>query len=137
VGFETYCRMVRDATLELQGGAPKPPLNPEIEFPADAFLPEDYVEDAAQRTTLYQKIARLPDAAAVAEMRAELADRFGHLPEEAAMLLVGTDARLACARLGLQKAEIRESALILTFSQAHLPAREELTAMAGRIVLPF
>jgi transcription-repair coupling factor (superfamily II helicase) len=136
VGFETYCRMVRDATLEIQGGKPLTPLNPEIDFPADAFLPEEFVEDAAQRTTLYQKIARLPDRAAVAEMQAELDDRFGALPVEALMLLLATEARLHCKTLGAQKAEVRENLLILTFSEAHLPGREELSAMAERVKLP-
>ena len=129
--------MVRDAALELQGSAPPLPLNPEIEFPADAYLPEAYVEDALQRTTLYQKIARLPDRDAVAGMESELLDRFGPLPTEALMLLRTVEARLACRTLGVQKAEVKGNQLVLTFSNAHLPAREELTAMAARIVFPF
>jgi len=137
VGFETYCRMVRDATLEFQGGKPLAPLNPEVEFPADAYLPEDYVEDAAQRTTLYQKIARLPDAAAVADMRAELDDRFGALPEEGRMLLLATEARIACRALGVQKAEVSENLLILTFSEEHMPGHEELATRTARVKLPY
>jgi transcription-repair coupling factor (superfamily II helicase) len=137
VGFETYCRMVRDATLELQGGVPLAPLNPEVEFPADAFLPEAYIGDAAQRTTLYQKIARLADVPAAAEMRAELEDRFGALPEEARMLLLAVEARLACRTIGVQKAELRDNILMLAFSDAHMPTREELTALAARVKFPF
>jgi len=137
VGFETYCRMVRDATLELQGATVRPPLNPEIEFPADAFLPEEYVEDPGQRTLLYQKIARLDTLPAVADMRAELEDRFGALPEEAAMLLLSVEARIACRALGVQKAEVRENLLVLTFSDEHLPARDDLTLMASRVRLPY
>jgi transcription-repair coupling factor (superfamily II helicase) len=136
VGFDTYCRMVREATLEFEGKAPKPPLNPEIEFPADAFLPEEYIEDPAQRTTLYQKIARLMDASAVQEMRAELVDRFGDLPEEARILLLTVEARLACRTLGIRKAEIRENALLLVFSPEHLPDRDLLGALPMRAKFP-
>jgi transcription-repair coupling factor (superfamily II helicase) len=138
VGFETYVRMVREAVLEQQGREPPPPpLAPEVEFPADAYLPESYVEDALQRTTLYQRIARLPDHAAVEEMGAELADRFGPSPDPARMLLRTVEARLACAALGLQRAEIREGGLVLTFSPAHLPAKDALGALAGRTALPM
>ena len=137
VGFETYCRMVRDATLEMQGATIRPPLNPEVEFPADAFLPEEYIEDPAQRTLLYQKIARLAEVPDVADMRAELEDRFGALPEEAAMLLLSVEARIACRALGVRKAEVRENLLVLTFSDEHLPDREDLTLMASRVKLPY
>ncbi len=137
VGFETYVRMVREAVLERQGREPPPPpLAAEVEFPADAYLPESYVEDALQRTTLYQRIARLPDFAAVAEMELELADRFGPTPEAARMLLRNVEARLACATLGIQRAEIREEGLVLTFSPAHLPGKEVLGTLISGLVLP-
>jgi transcription-repair coupling factor (superfamily II helicase) len=136
VGFETYVRMVQDATLELQGGTPRAPLNPEVEFPADAYLPEEYIGDPVQRTTLYQKLSRLDAFAAVAGMEAELEDRFGRPPEEARMLLRTVEARVACRALGIRRAEIRENALLLSFSDAHMPARETLTALAGKAVFP-
>ncbi|MCD6024708.1 MAG: transcription-repair coupling factor [Fibrobacteria bacterium] len=136
VGFETYVRMVQEAVLEMQGQTPKPPLNPEIEFPVDAFLPEEYIEDSLQRTTLYQKIARLESFPEAAEMERELEDRFGKLPEETRMLLRTVEARIACRQCGFRKAEIRENALVLTFSEKHLPAREELSALASRIKRP-
>jgi transcription-repair coupling factor (superfamily II helicase) len=136
VGFETYVRMVQEAVLEMQGHVPKPPLNPEIEFPVDAFLPEAYIEDSLQRTTLYQKIARLEEFEQAAEMARELEDRFGRLPQETHMLLRTVEARIACRKCGFRKAEIRENALVLTFSEKHMPEREELSAMAARIKRP-
>jgi transcription-repair coupling factor (superfamily II helicase) len=101
----------------------------------DAYLPEEYVGDAVQRTTLYQKLARLESPPAVAEMAAELEDRFGKPPDPARMLLRTVEARGACRRLGLRRAEIRENALLLTFSEKHLPPREDLSALAGRVRL--
>jgi transcription-repair coupling factor (superfamily II helicase) len=70
-------------------------------------------------------------------MGAELADRFGPPPDPARMLLRTVEARLACAALGLQRAEIREGGLVLTFSPAHLPAKDALGALAGRTALPM
>src|SRR5690606_12515118 len=59
------------------------------------------------------------------------------LPEEAAMLLLSVEARIACRALGVQKAEVRENLLVLTFSDEHLPARDDLTQMASRVRLPY
>jgi hypothetical protein len=52
------------------------------------------------------------------------------------MLLRTVDARIACRACGFRKAEIRENALVLTFSEKHLPPREELSALASRIKRP-
>jgi transcription-repair coupling factor (superfamily II helicase) len=99
-------------------------------------LPEEYVEDGLQRTTLYQKIARLAEFAEAEEMRRELEDRFGPPPAPAHMLLRTVEARIAARKLGAQKAEIRENALVLHFSEAHMPERAELPALATRCKRP-
>jgi transcription-repair coupling factor (superfamily II helicase) len=136
VGFETYCRMIQEAVGELQGRKSKPPLHSEIELPVDAFLPEEYVEDSAQRTVLYQKISRLSNFTDAEEMRRELADRFGIPPEPARMLMLTVDARIACQRAGFHKAEIRENALVLTYSEIHMPERGELPGVLSRCRRP-
>ena len=136
VGFETYCRMVQEAVRELQGQKVLPPLNPEIELPVDAFLPEEYISDSLQRTTLYQKISRLSEFKEAEEMRHELADRFGQLPEPARMLMLTVDARIACKKIGFQKAEIRTNALLGTFSPTHIPERDALPEILSRCRRP-
>ncbi len=136
VGFETYCRMIQDAVKELQGQKVLPPLNPEIELPVDAFLPEEYVADSLQRTTLYQKISRLAEFAGAQEMSRELTDRFGNPPEPVRMLMLTVDTRIACQKIGFRKAEIRENALVLTFSETHMPESDELPALLSRCRRP-
>ncbi len=69
-------------------------------------------------------------------MLRELEDRFGAAPPPVRLLLMTVDARIGCQKLGFKKAEIRENALVLTFSEAHLPEREELPGILSRCKRP-
>ncbi len=91
VGFELYSKLVAEAVSAIkqafegpgeglpQVEAPLPPA-PAIDLPLSAHIPESYIEDPSQRLALYQRIAEISTAAQVAEMQAELADRFGPVP---------------------------------------------------------
>ncbi len=137
VGFETYCRMLRDAVREMQGQKVLPPLNPEVEFPEDAFLPEDYVEDGLQRTLLYQKLSRCSEPGQVDEMEKELIDRFGPVPRPAAVLLRTMLARVAAQQLGLQKITLEGNLLQLQYAPLREPEKPELAGLAARCPRPL
>jgi transcription-repair coupling factor (superfamily II helicase) len=137
VGFETYHRMLREAVKELQGAKVLPPLNPEIEFPEDAFLPEEYVEDGFQRVALYQKLARCSEVAQVDEMEQELKDRFGQIPPAAAVLLHTMLARVAAQKLGFQKVVLQGNMLNLQYAEMRAPEKAELGGLVGRCKRPM
>ena len=69
--------------------------NPELEepptvsldLPITAYLPEEYVPDDAVRLRMYQRMAASMTPAQIRDLRKELEDRFGPLPEPAANLL--------------------------------------------------
>ncbi|MEX2612361.1 MAG: TRCF domain-containing protein, partial [Gaiellaceae bacterium] len=77
-----------------------------LELPVDAHLPHDYVEDERQRLELYKRISAIRDAGGVRDAKAELADRFGPLPEAADRLL-----SLAALKAALRRWKIHEVTL--------------------------
>ena len=137
VGFETYHRMLREAVKELQGAKVLPPLNPEIEFPEDAFIPEEYVEDGFQRVALYQKLARCSEPSQVDELEKELIDRFGQLPESAVVLLRSMLARVVAQKLGFQKVVLQGTLLNLQYHEMHVPAKEEMGELVAKFKRPM
>ena len=137
VGFETYHRMLREAVKEMQGAKIIPPLNPEIEFPEDAFIPEEYVEDGFQRVALYQKLARCSELAQVDELRVELVDRFGQLPLSAEVLLHSMFSRVVAQKLGFQKVVVQGNLLNLQYSEMHTPEKEILGALVAKFKRPM
>jgi len=137
VGFETYHRMLREAVKEMQGAKIIPPLNPEIDFPEDAFIPEEYVEDGFQRVALYQKLARCTEVTQVDELGKELVDRFGQMPPSAEVLLHTMLSRVAAQRLGFQKVAIQGNLLNLQYAEMHVPEKEELGALMAKFKRPM
>lgn len=129
VGYETYVRLLQDAVRELQGQKKLPPLQVEIDFPLDAFLPEEYVEDGATRTALYQKLSRLDSLAGMDELEKELVDRFGPLPEPVHALLQSMRARLVAQRRGFASVELQGPKLVLSFAEAYQPDQAGLAEM--------
>ena len=58
-----------------------------LDLPITAYLPEEYVPDDAVRLRVYQRMAASMSDAQIRDLRRELEDRFGPLPEPTANLL--------------------------------------------------
>ena len=112
VGFELYNHMLRDAIHTLAKGAPSSPeqeepeeIQPTINLHLSTHIPHEFVPDVHQRLTLYKRIAELRDEEEQAEMRAELLDRFGSLPESVGHLLRLVGIKRRCRQLKILKLE--------------------------------
>jgi transcription-repair coupling factor (superfamily II helicase) len=137
VGFETYHRMLRETVKEMQGAKIIPPLNPEIEFPEDAFIPEQYVEDGVQRVALYQKLTRCSEPSQINELGQELLDRFGQIPPSVQVLLDSMTARVVAQKLGFQKVVLQGNLLNLQYAEMHVPEKETLGELMAKFKRPM
>ncbi|MBF0401746.1 MAG: transcription-repair coupling factor [Magnetococcales bacterium] len=113
VGFELYNQMLRDA---IQGLAARTPqqiavaaepeeILPTISLHISTHIPHTFVPDIHQRLTLYKRIAELVNPEEIGEMRAELLDRFGPLPESIDNLLRLVGIKRCCRQLKILKLE--------------------------------
>jgi transcription-repair coupling factor (superfamily II helicase) len=87
VGFDMFCRMLEEAVAEMKGEEAVHDVDPELSFDVEALLPEDYVTDVGVRLSLYKRLASATDEAHVADIAAEMEDRFGPPPEDARRLV--------------------------------------------------
>ncbi|MEW6221294.1 MAG: TRCF domain-containing protein, partial [Thermodesulfobacteriota bacterium] len=121
VGYELYLdllgRTVADLKRKAAAGAPldEEELEPEINLKLSAFIPESYIRDAGQRYLAYRRIAGLGGEEELAELAAELRDRYGELPPELCCLLaiVGLKGELKALRIA--KLEAGDRQLVLSF----------------------
>ncbi|ROS78671.1 transcription-repair coupling factor [Cellulomonas sp. PhB143] len=81
VGFDLYVRMVGEAVASFRGEGEDEAPEMSIELPVDAHIPESYIAHERLRLEAYKKIAVAGDEPALAEVRAELTDRYGAPPE--------------------------------------------------------
>ena len=64
-------------------------------------IDESYVAEENQRLRLYKKIAGAESEKAIADLRAEMEDRYGALPDSTVYLLEAATLRLECERMGV------------------------------------
>jgi transcription-repair coupling factor (superfamily II helicase) len=104
VGFDLYMRMVVDAVDEFKTGYfEEKPKNVEckVELPINAHLPVSYIESERLRLDLYRRIADAQSDSALSEIKSELIDRFGEIPQPGIELLAVAALRLYAKSLGL------------------------------------
>jgi transcription-repair coupling factor (superfamily II helicase) len=101
VGFDLYLEMLAQAVAELRGEATPERIEPVLELRLAAHLPAAWVDEPALRFTVLRRIAAARDAGAVAQLRRELADRFGPPPREAELLLDIAELKAACRAAGV------------------------------------
>ena len=93
VGFDLYTKLLANAVKKRKAerrGEILPAELPEatlIDVPLAAYVPPDYVPDPALRLRLYRRMALLGSLEEIDEMAAELADRFGPIPDPVHHLL--------------------------------------------------
>ncbi len=124
VGFDLYVRMVGEAVQAFRGEKEEEAPDVTIELPVDAHLPESYIATERLRLEAYKKIAAAHDAAALAEVRAELEDRYGTLPEVASALFEVADFRNHARRAGLS--DVTAQGKHVRFAPVDLPESAQL-----------
>ena len=124
VGFDLYIRLVGEAVADFRGEDVEPEPEMRIELPVDANLPGDYVESERLRLEMYKRLAEVRSEDDIAEVRAELEDRYGPLPEPTEQLLQVARFRLLCRSAGVT--EVVAQGNNIRFSPAVLPDSRQM-----------
>jgi transcription-repair coupling factor (superfamily II helicase) len=119
VGYDMFLQLMEEAVAELKGEPVVQPLDPEINIPLSAFLSEGYVPDIDQRMALYRRMARITELSEIGNVRSELNDRFGPLPEEATNLLFKIMLKALARSSGIARLDIKDQRMVMYFSAHH------------------
>jgi transcription-repair coupling factor (superfamily II helicase) len=132
VGFELYTSMLEAAVKELKGeGAEERPTT-QLNLGIALRVDESYVSEENQRLRLYKKIAGTSSEKEIAELRAEMEDRYGPLPDSTVYLLEAAALRLECERLGIAQIDRRRSELQVRFTENAQVDPEHLMRLVAR-----
>ena len=102
VGFEMYTSMLEEAVRKMKGEDDKPAhAGTSINLGISVRIDSSYIPEENQRLRMYKRIAGAEDEATLADVRAELQDRYGDPPESVLNLLAAGSLRLLCERLGI------------------------------------
>jgi transcription-repair coupling factor (superfamily II helicase) len=114
VGYELYNQMLKEAIRTLKSGSgdgvktadeSEEEIVPVISMHLSTHIPMEYVSDVQLRLTLYKRIAELSNSEEISQMRVELIDRFGPLPDSVDYLLKVMGIKHHCQKLKILKLE--------------------------------
>ncbi len=105
VGYDLYCKMLREAVGRLSGKEEKTekPQETFIDINIDAFIPDSYIESEKELLDIYKRITMIASRTDYEEMVDELIDRFGDIPPQTQNLLSVALLKALSGRIGAQK----------------------------------
>ena len=101
LGFELYVELLNEAVAELQGSRRVAARPIRIDARIDAFIPAAYVDSEALKIDLHRRLALTESEDELRELRADVEDRYGPLPEPVENLFTIQEAKLKLARAGV------------------------------------
>jgi transcription-repair coupling factor (superfamily II helicase) len=132
VGFELYTTMLEQAVRELKGEKDDERAATQLNLGIALRIEENYVPEENQRLRLYKKIAGAASDEVLADVRAELEDRYGSLPDHTVHLLEAARLRIACERIGVAQLDRKRDLLHLRFTEKALVDPERLMRLVAR-----
>ncbi|NIG98313.1 MAG: transcription-repair coupling factor [Serratia symbiotica] len=120
IGFSLYMELLESAVDALKNGC-EPSLEDltrsqaEVELRMPTLLPDDFVPDVNTRLSFYKRIASAKNGNDLEELKLELIDRFGVLPEPARNLLQSSALRQHAQMLGIKRIEGNEHGGFIEF----------------------
>lgn len=128
IGFEMYQKILNEAIEELKESEFKELFESRntdspLQFVQDTVLetdleiriPDTYVNNVAERLSLYQEMSTLKKTAELKEFEKHLIDRFGPTPQEVIDLFQSFELRWLAQTIGLEKLVIKGGKMIGSF----------------------
>jgi len=117
VGFELYSELLDEAVRELRGEPPREEIDPDVQLPVPAVIPDPYMPDVHQRLYFYKRFAQASTDEELGELRAEIVDRCGDPPEELDALCELMAVKVRLRALAIRALEAGPGRLVFTLGE--------------------
>ncbi len=134
IGFEMYTTMLEEAVSRLKGEPRQERAPVTIHLGISLRIDDEYIPEEGQRLRMYKRIASAESNAGLAEVRAELEDRYGKPPEGVLHLLRAAEIRLIAETLGITQIERKRT--VIEEAKPVTPVRSPARAPAKPAGLP-
>jgi transcription-repair coupling factor (superfamily II helicase) len=117
IGFELYTQMLERAVREMKGEAAPDEADTQLNLGLNIRIPADSVPEENQRLQMYKRVARVETESQLADVAAELQDRYGPPPAAVRNLLDYASLKLLCMKVGVVAIERKRDFVTLKFRQ--------------------
>lgn len=131
IGFDLYTQMLERTVRELKGEPVEDEVSTAINLGVDIRIPEDYVYDVSQRLRTYKRISSAESEEELADVHAEIADRYGPIPETVENLFEYSRLRREASKLGIISIDREGDRLAVKFTEQAKIDPDKLIAMVS------
>lgn len=117
VGYDTYCKLLDEVVKEMQGITVKEEKDVQIDINLSSYIPENYIEDSAQKIEIYQDIALCKNEKDIEDVTDEIIDRYGTMPVEVENLLEVARIKILAKNAGVIKVTQKECSVIFNLDK--------------------
>jgi transcription-repair coupling factor (superfamily II helicase) len=117
LGFELYMQMLDEAVAAVSedGAGAEDDWEPvRLDVNVDAYVPADYIPYEQAKVDTHRRIAGAREVADLVELKNELEDRFGDLPDPLKNLIALQQARIKLGQAGARAVTFRNGRLAVT-----------------------
>jgi len=146
VGFELYTSMLERTIRELKGEVAEEAVETQLNLGLNIRIPPEYIAEENQRLRMYKRVAAVETLQQLADVRDELADRYGEMPAAVRNLLAYAELKLAAERVGVAGIDRRRDVVNVKFTEkaaidpdrlAHFVAQERGAQFTPAGILRF
>ena len=101
VGYDMYLKLLDEAVKEQRGEETVKQPDCLVDVKVDAYIPEDYISNQAQRISCYKRIALIRSEDDAYDVTDELIDRYGEIPAPVEGLIDVAQVRNMAQALGI------------------------------------
>ena len=140
IGFDLYTKLLAEAVRQLKeadssDNTATPPVREfstvRVDIGIDARIPDSYIEDLAQRLSIYQRLARIRVESEIDDLDEEIRDRFGPMPTHVKLLMKMARMRSMAVQAGVELVAAKETRATLTLKEPTGGARAPLQKQLG------
>ena len=137
VGYDMYLKLLGEAVSEEKGeAAQSADLDCLIDISVNAHIPESYVESLTLRLDVYRRIADIRNKEDSLDVKDELKDRFGEIPESVLGLIDIALIRNCANAMGIYEIRQTDTNVLLFVKEIKSPkVIELLSRLNGRAML--
>ncbi len=137
VGYQLYCELLADAVRKLRNEPVETIPTAVVDLGFATYIPKNYVPIDRHRMDVYRKIAVAKGDEDLEQIKGELADVYGPVPDEVGLLLELTELRIKASRLGIKSVVASDLDLIFSFAEDHDSEAESLfLTVSGKVRIP-
>lgn len=116
LGFELYMQMLDEAVraMDPEEDGAEPPEPVRLDINVDAYVPADYIPYEQAKVDVHRRIAGARENSELMELRTELEDRFGEIPDPLDNLITLQQARIKLGRAGATAVSFKQGRLAVT-----------------------